>query len=255
MRLPLLCLAATLFALPALAQSEYDNPAPRGVLVPFGGYPSVQPGATIVPLKDGTVFSYGAGPAVNEFKTLAYQNATLRERRGYGNSTAPESGPRWYDSARSGWQRLELPPECKVGARYLHTATALADGKVLIAGGMCDVPKMGDDTVPQQAFAPLSLWDAASHAWLAAPALATPRLFHSASLMADGSVIFAGGESDPALMPDQVLNAVERYASGKMSTLPPLLRARAKHSATVLASGELLVVGGFDADGAPLASA
>lgn len=253
MRLFFIVLA--LFALAAQAQSEFDDPAPRGVLVPFGGYPSVQPGAAIVALKDGTVFSYGAGPAVHEFKTLAYQQASLRERRGLGNSSAPNSGPKWYDTARSGWHRLPEPPECKVGARYLHTATALADGNVLIAGGMCDVPKMGDDSAPQQAFAPLSLWDSVNHGWLPAPALAQPRIFHSASLMADGSVIFAGGESDPALAPEQVLSAVERYAKGTMTTLPPMLRARAKHTATVMANGELLVVGGFDATGAPLASA
>ena len=67
--------------------------------------------------------------------------------------------------------------------RYLHTATLLPSGKVLVAGG---------DTLSD----PLSsaeLYDPASGTWTPTGSLVTARDYHTATLLPDGRVLVAGG--------------------------------------------------------------
>jgi hypothetical protein len=71
-------------------------------------------------------------------------------------------------------------------ARAEHTATLLADGKVLIAGG---VDSLG---------APLAsaeLYDPASHSFTPTGSMATARAGHTATLLANGEVLIAAGET------------------------------------------------------------
>jgi len=51
-----------------------------------------------------------------------------------------------------------------------------------------------------------------------------------------------------------VLTSVESYADGTVMQMPDLHEARAQHTATVNAIGEVLVAGGFGADGKAIAS-
>src|SRR5690349_13898481 len=66
-----------------------------------------------------------------------------------------------------------------------HTATRLADGRVLIAGG-----ENGSGTLNQT-----ELYDPAAGTFSAAANMATARADHSATLLADGRVLIAGGHN------------------------------------------------------------
>ena len=248
---------------PAQAQSQAPPPGElasqaSGHFESFGGYPANTVGMQLSYLPDGEILSYGQGYALQPWQSQRDQTATLRAHHRGSNFTAPDADPKWFNPVRHGWLRLPEAPECQRAARYLHTATVLAGNKVLIAGGLCDHPQMLDDNAPLPAYTSLSLWDGATHKWLPAPALTQARIYHSASLMPDGSVMLVGGTSDPGMGsgPDEpVLASVERYAAGRMSALPALAVARAKHSATVMADGAVLVVGGFDGQGRAMAAA
>ena len=226
-----------------------------GELRYLGSYPGGDGNSTITALPDGRLLLYGVRMDVDVPETG--KTLRLRNRREHGLAGHLFAEPRLWDPKRRGWIKVERPPECRSNS-MLATATALADGKVLIAGGLCDLPRLADDRSPNVPYTHLSLWDSADAKWLAAPSLATSRIFHAANLLRDDSVLIVGGESDPEDVPvgvEPVLNAVESYRDGRVEQLSPLHEARARHTATLLNNGSLLVVGGFDANGKAIASA
>jgi YDG domain-containing protein/galactose oxidase-like protein len=119
--------------------------------------------------------------------------------------------------------------------RHGHTATRMADGRVLIAGG-----ENAGGVLNQT-----EIYDPASGAFTAAANMASARVDHSATLLADGRVLIAGGRDGGA-----ALATTEFFdpATGSFIGGPTMSVARAGHSATVLANGQVLVVGG-DANG------
>ena len=228
-----------------------------GRLRPWGAYLGAESGQSVSVLANGAVLLFGRGrprPDADDPAVLANE---LRRRHDAPPVSGVEVAPRLWDPLRRGWRRLAQVPECPMAARTLHTATVLADDRVLFAGGLCDEGRMANDTTPRLAFGAMSLWDGKAGRWAAAPALQHPRIDHGASLLSDGSVLFTGGRSDPALAAtgsEPVLATAERYDHGRMVPVPPLQAARAGHTATVLADGSTWVVGGFDAQGRAMAS-
>jgi hypothetical protein len=70
--------------------------------------------------------------------------------------------------------------------RYLHTATLLPNGMVLVAGG---VDYNGNS-------ASVEMYDPASATWTATGGLNTARHSHTATLLPNGMVLVAGGKAD-----------------------------------------------------------
>ena len=128
-------------------------------------------------------------------------------------------------------------PETPVRGR--HTATLLADGTILVAGGNHHGP-----------LATTERYDPATGTWRAAGQLRQARSEHTATLLPDGRVLVVGGSgtSGRGLATD----IAELYdpATNRWSLAARLRRGRVKHTATLLPSGQVLVAGG---DGAPRA--
>lgn len=120
-------------------------------------------------------------------------------------------------------------------ARRWHTATLLADGKVLVAGGGVDG---GWDYFPMDS---AEVYDPASGQFTPAGKMQVARLWHTATLLPNGKVLIAGGYK-----PDQVFSSAELYDPVTRSFSPTgsMREERAQHTATLLRDGRVLVMGG-----------
>jgi len=135
--------------------------------------------------------------------------------------------------------------------RYGHTATLLANGKVLIAGGL------------DRAVAPFSvtesveLYDSATGTWSSTGYLNTGRIGHTATLLPNGKVLVAGGRDRIAPPFFGLAGSAELYdpVTETWSGTGNLNTSRSGHTATLLASGQVLVAGGVTADYIQLDSA
>jgi hypothetical protein len=116
-------------------------------------------------------------------------------------------------------------------ARSVHTATTLASGQVLIAGGMSS----GGGSV-----ATAELFDPARNAIEQVGRLVQARLGHSATLLPNGSVLIAGGFNGDYLKSVELFDPSTRRFRSSGS----LTQERSGHTATLLPDGRVLFVGG-----------
>ena len=125
-------------------------------------------------------------------------------------------------------------------ARTYHTATLLLDGKVLIAGGIQETPNLD----PGSVLAGAELYDPATATFSTIGKMASPRFGHSATLLADGRVLIAGGRS--AVDAASQLSSVELYdpATGTFAGAGDMMQPRNFHSAIALSDGRVLIAGG-----------
>ena len=132
--------------------------------------------------------------------------------------------------------------------RAAHSATLLSSGKVLVAGGLID----GAST----ATATAELYDPTAGTFSSTGSLQTARSGETATLLSTGRVLIVGGQGSAAS--PAALNTAEIYdpvAGTFTQTTGNLQTARFAHTATLLASGKVLIAGGMDASGMHLASA
>jgi hypothetical protein len=122
------------------------------------------------------------------------------------------------------------PGRTMLEAHANHAAAGLADGTVLVVGGL------RTQTEPAGA----ERTDVFSGTWTATGAPLRPRVLHTASLLPDGRVLVIGGTdgSDP-------LTVAELWdpVSGAFTEAASLPAPRAFHAATTLADGRVLVTG------------
>ncbi|MGW3938937.1 Kelch repeat-containing protein [Streptomyces phaeochromogenes] len=141
-----------------------------------------------------------------------------------------------YDPTANAWQPVD-----NLGTpRQLHTITRLANGKVLVVGGLSGSSAAGTGLRSAELYDPLT------HAWTATGSLTTPRWGHSAALLPDGSVLVAGGSTIRSGRTTTALRSAERYdpVSGRWSPAKDMTDARTGHTAVPLDGGVVLVVGG-----------
>lgn len=128
--------------------------------------------------------------------------------------------------------------------RVQHTATKLADGRVLTLGGA------NDALAP---FASGEILDPVAGSSTSIPNMSTPRVGHTATLLNDGRVFVAGGAdnfdlSDPLGALSAVLSSTEIYnpTTNSWSSGPSLPKPRVLHSASLTGNGQVLVTGGIE---------
>jgi len=163
----------------------------------------------------------GDGPALDAPR--ADQGAEARIDSARTDHPAPD-GPR----PPAQWKTVTGAPRV-----YLHTATLLKNGDLLIVGGF-------DEGKTEQSAAYRYL--AAQGTFVSAGSLATPRAYHTASLLPDGRVLVAGGHR-----PNDYLRSTEIYdpASSAWSAGPDVLHKSSEHAAVTLADGKVLLSGGW----------
>ena len=98
------------------------------------------------------------------------------------------------------------------------------------------------------------LYDPASGTWSATGSLGTGRCGHTATLLPNGKVLLAGGQTDSSI---PTTNSAELYdpATGTWTTTGNLVNPRVGHTATLLPNGKVLVAGGGTLYGATMNSA
>ncbi|MBK6514441.1 MAG: hypothetical protein IPG04_10070 [Polyangiaceae bacterium] len=90
-------------------------------------------------------------------------------------------GGRFIDPAEGAWHdssALSTP-------RFLHTATLLGDGRVLVAGGA---------NAAEEQIVTTEIFDPADETWSPGPALAEARVFHAAAALPDGGALVVAGK-------------------------------------------------------------
>ena len=120
-------------------------------------------------------------------------------------------------------------------ARYRHTATLLADGRVLVAGGWGG-----------QGWASAEVFDPVRGTWSATGPMVTSRHLHASVLLRNGRVLLSGGWCDPSCEGVAMASA-EIYdpATNRFTATTPMRIPRMQHRLHLLPNGKILNVGGW----------
>ena len=142
--------------------------------------------------------------------------------------------------------------------RMEFTATLLPSGLVLVAGGCLTADC-------KTILASAELYHPHTGSWATTGSMHQPRAFQTATLLPDGRVLVAGGivgGCDTTLFCSPISAGAEIYdpRTGTWTMTGSMRQARARHTATLLPNGRVLVAGGAAdgsnaATGNPLASA
>jgi len=201
-------------------------------------------GGSIIGIKGAELFDSisgnwaATGSMTNErcgFTLTLLANGKVLATGGFGTN-GPVLTAELYDPATGIWTptgSLNFP-------RGFHTATLLPTGKVLVAGGAGPSVGNNDPTV-----ASAEIYDPATGSWTTTNPLGQPRESHTATLLANGKVLVAGGMS---FFRGVFPTSAELFdpATGKWSPTFPLVSGRQDHFASLLPNGKVLIVGGFN---------
>ena len=169
------------------------------------------------------------------------QNGKVLVVGGVGNGVDQLASAELYDPASGTFSATGSLNQ----GRTIHTATLLADGRVLIAGGYATSTNTGASLAAVvRDLASAEVYDPTAGTFAAVGSLATGRNRHSATLLADGTVLIAGGHATP--LGD--LASAERFnpTSGMFTATGSLIEGRRRHGTALLANGSVLIAGGTD---------
>ncbi len=121
-------------------------------------------------------------------------------------------------------------------SRRHPSATLLPDGRVLVSGGFLD-------KFPGNVLATAELYNPQTGKWARAGSMNTGRAFHSATLLANGKVVVAGGVDETY----NSLNSAEVFdpALGTSMNTGSLAKPRDSHTALRLSDGTVFIASGW----------
>src|SRR6059036_963672 len=184
---------------------------PTGTWALAGNMASLRSGAATVALQDGRLLITGGDAPNATGNSVALASAEVFDTSGNFAAAAPMN----Y-------------------ARTKHTAVALQDGRVLVAGGIG-----GGGTAIDSA----EIYDPVANTWTVTGSLKVARSGHTASLLPDGTVLIAGG--DNAGVAQSSLEVFDPTAGAFTTATGTLSSPRESHAAAVLQGGRVLIVGGY----------
>jgi len=205
----------------AVATAEIYDPK-TGTFSPTGPMHVARAFHTATLLPDGRVLVVGGNAG-----TWSYDGPFLASAEIYDPKTG-KFGPTGSMATPRGW----------------HTATRLADGRVLVAGG----ENARTDLTTAEIYNPKT------GRFSPTGSTTVGRVYHAAAPLSDGRVLVAGGGSDYS--GGKFLASAELYdpKAGTWTATGSMANRRNFLTATLLADGRVLVAGGYG-DVAPLASA
>jgi hypothetical protein len=161
-----------------------------------------------------------------------------------------------FDPLGNGGAGSFVPTGLLSTARQSHTASVLPSGKVLVMGG-CNSASCSSLSGPVLSSAELFDPDgnAGAGSFVATGPLAYARKFHTASVLASGTVFVDGGVTGLAVNPAEIFDPASNGGAGAFQFAAGPASNRASHTASVLPSGKVLLAGGYDGDASALATA
>jgi hypothetical protein len=148
----------------------------------------------------------------------------------------PETGT-WAATGSMAWGRFE------------HTATLLDSGKVLVTGGSTG------DSATTGFLATAEVYEPGTGTWVSTGSMTRSRATHTATLLPLDKVLVTGGVTGGTNVTEHHATAeVYDPATGTWASTGSMATKRSYHTATMLLSGKVLVVGGTDGN-APTATA
>jgi WD40 repeat protein len=199
-----------------LASAELYDPK-TGKFAATGSMESPRSNATAALLSDGRVLVVGGNDALGATAHKSLASAEL------------------YDSKTG---KFTVAGSMKDG-RQDHTASLLPDGRVLIAGGFTD----SGSYIP---LASAELYDPCTDEFSATGSMTVAGAIQTATRLSDGRVLIVGGAGVVVQSQATFVNPAELYdpKTGKFAATGSLKEGRTHATATLLADGRVLVMGG-----------
>jgi hypothetical protein len=157
------------------------------------------------------------------------------EFNGYPTWLSPTATAEFYDPPTGTFAKTG---NMAVG-RTNHTASLLADGRVLVVGGSTNV---GSGTMTTTAtLTSAEIYDPGTGTWAPAGNMASPRAGHTATVLPSGRVLITGGQNDQTA---QATTELYDPQTNSFTVTGSMAAPRVGHTATLLINGKVLVAGG-----------
>ena len=196
--------------------------------------------AGLAPADSLALGSWSAGPrpsAGREFHSANLVSGTRLLVAGGLRASGPTATSEIFDSQARRWSRAASLSR----ARVAHAGATLYGGSVLVAGG-------GTLSAPRAGYlASAELYEPGADIWRPAGEMSVPRANHTATLLADGRVLVAGGLNSfgRGIAGAEIYNPV----TNSWSSARAMREARYHHTATILPNRKVLVAGGHQLTG------
>lgn len=241
-------------------QAHASAPLPDGRILIAGGYERVTSANYYdfvfksSEIYDPATDSFSPGPQMNVARR-EHTMTPLADGRVLVIGGIAQNG---YDFVANSQTEIYSPVDGKFTAtgsmkdpRWMHSATRLKDGRVLVTGGR---PNNCLVSCSVDGLRTAEIYDPATGKWTPTGPLHISRYGHSAPLLPDGRVLIIGGESTENLGPSDQVREVEVYdpATGTFSTFGFLKDGRGFHALAELHDGRFLIAGGNENSSQPM---